>query len=118
MNLYIKRLIDIRDIFQTAIEFFKLDRIEIGGIKGRNLSRRISNAFSDYQKLYSCWGSIDFDPLNADGSTVSFEKIQKHYLEKSDEIERSLAQIFIEAFDSCFTTEHCFQVAISVMFLI
>lgn len=115
MNLYIQRLKDIRDIFQTANEFSKLDRIEIGGIKGRNLSRRITDALSDYQKLYSQWGSIDFDPLDADGSTASFEKIQKEYQEKSDGIERSLAQIFIEAFDDCYSTEHCFQVDIATI---
>lgn len=34
LNLYIQRLNDIRDIFQTANEFSKLDRMEMGGIKG------------------------------------------------------------------------------------
>lgn len=36
MNLYIRRLNDIRDIFQTANEFSKLDRVEIGGLKGKS----------------------------------------------------------------------------------
>lgn len=34
LNLYLQRLNDVRDIFQTANEFSKLDRIEMGGIKG------------------------------------------------------------------------------------
>lgn len=94
LNLYIQRLNDIRHIFRTANEFSKLDRIEIGGMKGRNLSRRISDSLLEYQKLYNQWGSIDFDPLDVDGTTASFDKIQKEYQEKSDRIERSLAQVF------------------------
>lgn len=89
-----------------------MDRIEIGGIKGRNLSRRIAEALTEYQKLYSQWGSIDFDPLDSDATTVEFEKIRNAYQEKADGIERSLAQIFIEAFNDCYTTEHCIQVDI------
>lgn len=135
MNIYIQRLSDIRDIFITANEFCKLDRIEIGGIKGsnnlsvvvvkekkqllyfkgRNLSRRITDALLEYQKLYSRWISIDFDPLDAESSTASFKKIQKDYQEKSDAIERSLAQIFTEAFDDCYSTAHCFQVLITTL---
>lgn len=110
LNVYIQRLHDIREIFQTANEFSKLDRIEIGGVKGRNLSRRIADALVDYQKLYSKWGSIDFDPLDADGTAVVFEKIRNEYQEKADGIERSLAQIFVETFNDCYTTEHCVQV--------
>lgn len=78
--------------------------------EGRNLSRRINDTSLEYQKLYSRWNSIDFDPLNADGTAVLFEKIQIEYRENADRIERSLAQIFIEAFDECYSTAHCFQV--------
>lgn len=113
MNLYIQRLKDIRDIFKTANEFSKLDRIEIGGVKGRNLSRRISDALGDYQKLYGQWASIDFDPLDADGTTTEFDKIKNEYQEKADAIERSLAQIFVEAFGDCHTTEQCIQVDVT-----
>lgn len=129
LNLYIQRLNDIRDIFQTANEFSKLDRVEIGGLKGRiqskqfvkysqklfqfkgrNLSRRITDATVEYQKLYSQWSSTDFDPLDADGTITIFQKIQQDYQDKADGIERSLAQIFIEAFDDCHSTAHCLQV--------
>lgn len=77
---------------------------------GRNLSRRLTDASLEYQKLYSQWNSIDFDTLDADGTAVVFEKIQKEYREHADRIERSLAQIFIEAFDECYSTAHCLQV--------
>ncbi len=72
----------------------------------------------EYQKLYSQWSSIDFDPLDADGTAVFFEKIQKEYRDKADGIERSLAQIFIEAFDDCFSTVHCLQVNIKLKLII
>lgn len=113
LNLYIQRLNDIRGIFHTANEFSKLDRVEIGGLKGRNLSRRVTDALAEYQKLYKRWSTIDFDPLDADGTAIVFEKIQQEYRDKADGIERSLAQIFIEAFDDCCSTVHCFQVGMS-----
>lgn len=87
-----------------------MDRIEIGGVKGRNLSRRISDTLVDYQKLYGQWSSIDFDPLDADGTIMKFDKIRNEYQEKADGIERALAQNFVEAFNDCHTTEQCIQV--------
>lgn len=81
------------------------------------MSRRIADALLEYQKLYSRWSSIDFDPLDADATTASFKKIQKDYQEKSDAIERSLAQIFTEAFDDCYSTAHCFQVKVASLLI-
>lgn len=92
----------------------KSKRIFFFFLKGRNLSRRITDASLEYQKLYNKWSSIDFDPLETDVTTSSFKKIQKEYQHKADTIERALAQIFIEAFDDCYSTQHCFQVDINI----
>lgn len=38
---YIKRVNEVRNIFITANDFMKLEKIEIGGVMGRGISRNI-----------------------------------------------------------------------------
>jgi dynein heavy chain, axonemal len=40
-DLYLKRLYEIKEIFVIANEFLKLEKVEIGGLKGRLISRNI-----------------------------------------------------------------------------
>lgn len=40
-DLFLKRLYEIQQMFITGNEFMKLEKVEIGGIKGRQISRNI-----------------------------------------------------------------------------
>lgn len=68
LNVYLNRLNDIRQIFITAIEFAKLERIEIGGLKGRCLSRKIcevrvqdsAKTFQIIPNIYNCISISNF----------------------------------------------------------
>lgn len=109
---YLQRLHSIRNIFETANEFIKLDRIEFGGLKGRYLSNRMADVSHDYQRLYNLWTTIDFDILDPDEENdKKFNEMKRRYQEKADGLERTLAQIFVEAFHDCYTTEHCIKVS-------
>lgn len=43
---YIKRVNEIRNVFITANDFMKLEKIEIGGVMGRGISRNIKQVSS------------------------------------------------------------------------
>lgn len=110
-DIYLKRLHSIRHIFETANEFIKLDRIEFGGLNGRYLSQRIAEVSYNYQRIYNQWTTIDFDVLDPDAETEKkFGEMSKRYQEKTDALERSLAEIFVGAFNDCYTIEHCIKV--------
>lgn len=46
LDLFIQRLNDLKDIFDVANEFSKLERVEIGGINGRQINFAISKVGS------------------------------------------------------------------------
>lgn len=110
LNRYLRRLRSLRDIFRTANEFAKLDRIEMGGLRGRQLSQRLTDVGMDYQRLYNNWTRIDFDVLDAMDGSGKFETFRRSYQEKADSLERALAQLLVEAFNDCQTVEHCIKV--------
>lgn len=50
-DLFTERLCLIKEIFETANEFLKLEKIEIGGIKGRFLSRRVQEISEEFAQV-------------------------------------------------------------------
>ncbi|XP_058061407.1 LOW QUALITY PROTEIN: dynein beta chain, ciliary-like [Anopheles bellator] len=105
LDSYIVRLNEIKDIFNTANEFKKLEKVEIGGLRGRAISRKIQEIYDDYHKLYQRWGSIQYDPLDPDPREKSFDKDKLRYLEKASVLERRLAAQFVLAFEECCNVE-------------
>ncbi|XP_055624132.1 dynein beta chain, ciliary-like isoform X2 [Toxorhynchites rutilus septentrionalis] len=105
LDLYLARLDHVKDIFYTATEFRKLEKVEIGGLRGRGISRKIQEVFEDFNKLYLRWGSIQYDPLDPDPAEKSFERDRARYQQKTDVLERKLAAQFVLAFDECYNVE-------------
>lgn len=111
LNKHLERLRSVKGIFETAVEFSKLDRIEFGGLRGRNLSQRVSDIAIDYQRLYNQWTLVDFDVFAVVGpASLRFDGRLSEYQARSDSLERALAQVFVEAFNDCSTMDHCIRV--------
>jgi len=45
----VDRLTIIREFFQTAEQFLKLEKVEIGGIRGKDLSNRIGKVHDEFK---------------------------------------------------------------------
>lgn len=104
---YTDRLLNIKAIFQAAHDFFKLEKVEFGGVNGRDLNRRKLITLSEYQTLFNAWSSIRFDPLHS--AVKEFNRVRSNYQQEAEALERKLANIIDEAFDGSGTTEHCLQ---------
>ena len=51
---FVERLTIIREFFQTAEQFLKLEKVEIGGIRGKDLSTRIGRVHDEFKvKLFA-----------------------------------------------------------------
>lgn len=105
LDLFLTRLDQVKQIFFTATEFRKLEKVEIGGLRGRAISRKIQDVFEDFNKLYLRWGLVQYDPLDPDPSESSFERDRIRYQERADVLERKLAAQFVLAFDECFNVD-------------
>lgn len=104
-DCYMERLNAVRDIFDTANEFFKLEKLELGGIKGRTHSRNVSEVLNDFKSLYMKWAQIQFDPLDPSPAMKDFDNEKKKFRRHTEVLERRLGSVLMQAFDECHTIE-------------
>ena len=49
---------------ECALEFSKLEKIELGGIKGKVLSQQVVNIFEEFQAQYKVFTEATYDCLD------------------------------------------------------
>ena len=49
---------------ETALEFMKLEKIELGGIQGKSLSAQVISVFEEFQEHYKVFSEGTFDCLD------------------------------------------------------
>lgn len=55
----------IKDLFATTMEFSKLEKVELGGIKGKMLSHQVVEIFSEFNEIFAVFGNRTYDGLDA-----------------------------------------------------
>lgn len=114
LDAFLKRLTDIEWLFDTVLEFSKLEKIEIGGILGRSLSVRIINVFKEFQSLFVSFTMRASDVLEPDDK--SFVDDCNKFTESITDLDSKLAAILCQAFDDCGNLESIFKVGKSTTF--
>lgn len=93
--------------FSTVIEFLKLEKVEIGGLKGRQLSGKITTIYTDFNQYFASFAAKTYDVLDPDDSTFNqdFALFQQRILD----LDMKLAAILCQAFDDCHNLESVFK---------
>lgn len=106
-NAFLERLNTIQWFFSTVIEFLKLEKVEIGGLKGRQLSSKITTIYTDFNQFFSSFAAKTYDVLDPDDPTFEqdFEMFQQRILE----LDIKLAGIFCQAFHDCHSLESIYK---------
>lgn len=106
-NAFLERLSTIQWFFCTVIEFLKLEKVEIGGLKGRQLSSKITAIYVDFNQHFTSFAAKTYDVLDPDDDTFNqdFEIFQQRILE----LDMKLAAILCQAFDDCHSLESIFK---------
>jgi dynein heavy chain len=99
-----------QSFFDTVLEFMKLEKIEIGGLKGRLLSSRVVAVFAEFSEHLTMFGSKTYDAL--DPEDPAFEMDYVEFQRKIRDLDRRLASILCQAFDDCCNLESVFKVRI------
>ncbi|UYV64721.1 DNAH9 [Cordylochernes scorpioides] len=55
-----------QEFFETADEFLKLEKLELGGIKGRSLGTQVTNIYDEFCEKYASFSLCTYDPLDPD----------------------------------------------------
>lgn len=110
---FITRVEKIYDFFQTVIEFGRLEKVEIGGIKGRGISQKVQMVLNEFTKYNAHFGNISYDPLDPDDD--SFDKDYQKFLDEVIDLDRKLGALFSQAYDECFNLESIFKVSFNLI---
>ena len=51
-------------MFQNAVEFLKLEKVEYAGIKGRMLSAQTVEIYEEFNEMYKTFQDVTYDPLD------------------------------------------------------
>lgn len=107
-KIFYKQSFPCLRFFFTVIEFLKLEKVEIGGLRGRQLSTRITAVYVDFNQYFTAFASKSYDVLDPDDHEFDedFENFQTHILE----LDMKLAAILCQAFDDCHNLESMFKV--------
>jgi len=110
LDAFLKRLADIEWLFETVLEFSKLEKIEIGGILGRSLSARIISVFREFQQLFVAFTVRASDVLEPDDE--SFVADCAKFADSIIDLDSKLAAILCQAFDDCGNLESVFKAGV------
>lgn len=108
LNRFLDRLNTIQWFFKTVLEFQKLEKIEIGGMKGRVLGGQIREISAEFDAYFHGFASKSYDVLDPDDET--FNEDFKEFQENIIDLDLKLSTVLVESFDNCSTLESIFKV--------
>ena len=101
------RLLVLEELFLTALEFIKLEKIEIGGIQGKLLSTQLQEIFAQFQAAFQLFSTKTYDCL--DPKLKEFEKDVASFSSTMENLERQISTLVCKAFDDCNSLQAMFK---------
>lgn len=92
------------------MEFTKLERIEFSGLKGRLLSSRIIEIYSDFNEQFSLFSSKAYDVLEPEDKR--FEVDYEQFRESIKDLDHRLSFTLSQAFEDCHNLDAIFKVSV------
>ncbi|XP_029686913.1 dynein axonemal heavy chain 9 isoform X2 [Takifugu rubripes] len=108
LNQFMDRVKSIKDILLTALDMMKLEKLEVGGLRGRALSLHILQLQQVFMEVYKVFAEKHYDCLDLDNK--QFENDLTEFKCKVDDTECQLGTIFCQAFEDAASLEHAFKV--------
>ena len=107
LNRFIEKLDTLQGFINTVIELLKLEKIEIGGLKGRALSEEVLALFEGFSNMYSEFQSRGYDTISLEND--EFEQAYDKFSQAVMDIDKKLASIACLAFDECSNCDQAYK---------
>ena len=104
---FTERLKTIQEFCTTANQFLKLEKVEIGGIRGKVLTQGVGRIHDQFKEYYSVFGNRNYD--STDPTDLAFLKDVGKFNSKIWSLDRKLGAILTRAFDDCIVSENIFK---------
>ena len=88
---------DILHLTNTIVQFNKLQKIELGGTKGKTLTESVAQIFLEFREAVEIFQKVKYDIMNIDEK--AFDEDFYEFRSKIKELERRLASIITQGFD-------------------
>jgi hypothetical protein len=66
LDAFLERCHDLLDLCKTVVQFQRLERIEIGGNKGRTLSASVGQIYTDFTNVLDAFVKVPYDVLDVE----------------------------------------------------
>lgn len=97
----------MHDIFTTGISFSKLEKVSIGGLKGRSLTHSVEVILDEFNWLYREWQNITFNALDPDPEKLEFKMEKEKFDRRAEILERRLGFVFEQNFEDAHELKIC-----------
>ncbi|KAM6897526.1 dynein beta chain, ciliary-like [Xenentodon cancila] len=105
---FVIRVKTIQNILLTALDLLKLEKVEIGGVRGQALTQQVQLLHQEFSDTYKSFTEKTYDCL--DVRNLEFEEDVRKLKLKVDDAERRLGAVFCQAFDDTSGLEYAFRV--------
>ncbi|KAH0629389.1 hypothetical protein JD844_011440 [Phrynosoma platyrhinos] len=92
-----------KELYMTAIEFLKLEKIELGGVRGNILGSLVVQIYEEVLEYVKVFAECKYDPL--DPADEQFDEDFADFQIKIQDLDRRLATIFYQGFVDCSSFE-------------
>ncbi|XP_054260158.1 dynein beta chain, ciliary-like [Macrosteles quadrilineatus] len=107
LNAYLQRLKVISEFFEIALEYSKLEKVEIGGLNGKHISTKVFAVFDEFNMAFNVFRSVSYNP--AEPEDTAFLSDYKVFKEKVLDLDRRMAALSSQAFNECHNFESIFK---------
>ncbi|KAJ3158178.1 hypothetical protein HDU86_003133 [Geranomyces michiganensis] len=107
LDKFLGRVQQIVELFDTIIEFNRLEKIEIGGTKGKILSSQVAQIFTEFTAALSTFSKLKYDLL--DLNLNEFDTDLAAFHDKIADLDRRIGTILSQSFDDCSGLNSCFR---------
>ena len=108
LDAYIERANDLLDFCRIVLDFSKLQKIYVGGTKGKELTASLWQIHADFVAQIGVFRRVEYDLLDV-SVTSAFDGDYYRYRCEVKELERRLAAVLVSAFNDCSTLTARFQ---------
>ncbi|RKO98183.1 hypothetical protein CXG81DRAFT_17063 [Caulochytrium protostelioides] len=101
------RVAAILNVFETIVEFNRLEKIEIGGTRGKMLTLEMMTVFNEFMTVLRAFATAKYDIL--DMSLYQFDADLAIFHQRVMDLDKRMATILCQAFDDCSGLSGCFR---------
>uniref|UniRef100_A0A803V8E2 Dynein axonemal heavy chain 17 n=1 Tax=Ficedula albicollis TaxID=59894 RepID=A0A803V8E2_FICAL len=104
LDSFLQRLQTVKGLLTTALDLTQLEKIELGGMKGKALAQQVLDMYEEFQEGFQVFSERSYDCL--DLANVEFEQDALGFQQRVEDIDRRLATVFSQAFSDAPGLEH------------